>query len=110
MKKTKLLGIIAVTAMIGLMVSACEGPMGPQGPQGPQGEQGYQGDQGGQGYQGQGIIWRGNYYNGEQPQYPQPGYAFFNTETGNAYIWAQNGGTGSFDWRVLGITLTKVPM
>jgi hypothetical protein len=39
----KLLGVIALFALI---FQACEGPMGPQGPQGPQGEQGQQGPQG----------------------------------------------------------------
>ena len=53
MKHNSLLcGIIALIAAVGLMMTACEGPMGPQGIQGMQGEQGDTGDTGAEGPQG----------------------------------------------------------
>ena len=47
MKKTlKIVGIIAIAAVIGFAFAACEGPAGPAGPQGDRGDQGEQGTPG----------------------------------------------------------------
>jgi len=85
--KKSILGI-ALTAMVMMAVfTACEGPAGPQGEQGAQGEQGTQGDP------GVSIVWQGEH--ASAPAYPQANWAYFNTTSGNAYIW-----TGSAWYRL----------
>ncbi|MCL2762155.1 MAG: collagen-like protein, partial [Treponema sp.] len=86
---------IALALPICCFFAACEGPMGPQGLQGIQGEKGDPGND------GISIVWKGEL--GAAPTGQQLYWAYFNTTTGNAYIYtgaawellAQRGATGT---------------
>jgi len=68
--------------MFALMFAVCQGP---QGPAGPEGQKGDTGEQGPKGDPGVSIIWKGEL--AEPPATPEPYWAYFNTASGNAYIY-----------------------
>ena len=69
-------------ALFGLMMAVCQGP---QGPAGPEGREGPQGEQGPPGAPGVSIVWKGEL--GTAPSAPEPYWAYFDTTSGNAYIY-----------------------
>jgi len=53
---------------------------------------------------GFGMAWLGEHNEPPMTPAPQPGWAFFNTSTGNSYIWAWDddyGADGSYRWNIL---------
>ena len=82
---------VIVLICAAMIVTACEGPMGQQGEQGiqgvkgDQGTQGQKGDKGDTGANGVSVVWKGEL--AAAPSTPQANWAYFNTTTGNAYIY-----------------------
>jgi hypothetical protein len=64
---------------LAFLLAACEGPVGPQGIQGEKG------DKGERGADGISFVWKGEF--ASAPADAQFLWAYFNTTTGNAYIY-----------------------
>ena len=75
--------------MFALMFAVCQGPEGPAGIEGPAGPKGDPGEPGPQGAPGVSIVWKGELE--EAPPAPEPHWAYFNTTSGNAYIYTSAG-------------------
>ena len=73
MRKTQTVFFGILAMVFAMTFTGCEGPAGPQG------------DQGTQGPPGVSIVWQGEL--ASAPENPQTNWAYFNTTSGNAYIW-----------------------
>ena len=76
---TAVLVFVIIQGFSALSLTGCEGPAGPMGPQG------LKGDKGDPGADGVSILWMGEL--GSAPAGAKENWAYYNTATGNAYLY-----------------------